>query len=177
MSFLNNPIVFYSVAFTLLLLSFLTLAIRNIFYSLILAIGVFFLVGLIFFILGSEYNAVIQVAIYGIAVPIILGLAIMFTNHKNKSEPKEGTLFKHILILFSGVFILAVVYLALMSIAITPIGFNSAEIIKVSFLQNISAITTGIFVKYVWAFELLSLLLTIIIVGFVTLRKEQECKR
>ena len=177
MSFLNNPIVFYPVAFTLLLLSFLTLAIRNIFYSLILAIGVFFLVGLIFFILGSEYNAVIQVAIYGIAVPIILGLAIMFTNHKNKSEPKEGTLFKHILILFSGVFILAVVYLALMSIAITPIGFNSAEIIKVSFLQNISAITAGIFVKYVWAFELLSLLLTIIIVGFVTLRKEQECKR
>ena len=177
MSFLNNPIVFYPVAFTLLLLSFLTLAIRNIFYSLILAIGVFFLVGLIFFILGSEYNAVIQVAIYGIAVPIILGLAIMFTNHKNKSEPKEGTLFKHILILFSGVFILAVVYLALMSIAITPIGFNSAEIIKVSFLQNISAITTEIFVKYVWAFELLSLLLTIIIVGFVTLRKEQECKR
>ena len=55
---------------------------KKIFYSLLCAITVFFLAGFFFYVLGSEYNAVIQIAIYGIAIPVILGLAVMFTNLK-----------------------------------------------------------------------------------------------
>ena len=56
---------------------------NNIFYSLLSAIIVFFIAGMFFYVLGSEYNAVIQIAIYGVAVPVIHGLAIMFTEKEN----------------------------------------------------------------------------------------------
>ena len=59
---MNNPIIFYSAAFLMLLFAILTLSFRNIFYSLISAIVVFFFAGMFFYLLGSEYNAVIQIA-------------------------------------------------------------------------------------------------------------------
>ena len=86
---MNNPIIFYSAVFLMLLFAILTLSFRNIFYSLISAIVVFFFAGLFFYLLGSEYNAVIQIAIYGVAVPIILGVAVMFTNLKGNNEEKN----------------------------------------------------------------------------------------
>ena len=41
--------------------------------------------------LGSEYNAIIQAAIYGLAVPVIIGISIMFTTGKGNSK-KESIL-------------------------------------------------------------------------------------
>ena len=86
MSGMYNPIVFYPAAILMILFAILAIKFRNIFYSLICAIGVFFLAGLFFYILGSEYNAIIQIAIYGVAVPVVLGLAVMFTNLKNEKN-------------------------------------------------------------------------------------------
>ena len=86
MNGMDNSIIFYSASFIMLLFAVLTLCFKNIFYSLISAIVVFFFAGLFFYLLGSEYNAVIQIAIYGVAVPIILGVAVMFTNLKGNNE-------------------------------------------------------------------------------------------
>ena len=86
MSGISNPIIFYPLAIMLILFAYLTISLKNIFHSLLSAILVFFITGVIFFVLGSEYNAVVQIAIYGFAVPIVLGLAIMFTNLKKEEK-------------------------------------------------------------------------------------------
>ena len=63
-----NPIIFYPLAIVLVLAAIFAISFRNIFYSLLSAIVVFFITGVLFYILGSEYNAVVQIAIYGIAI-------------------------------------------------------------------------------------------------------------
>ena len=79
MNGIENPIVFYPAAAVMLLFALLTIKFNNIFYSLLSAIVVFFLAGMFFYVLGSEYNAVIQIAIYGVAVPVILALRIVYS--------------------------------------------------------------------------------------------------
>ena len=160
MNGMYNPIVFYPAAVLMILFAILAIKFKNIFYSLLSAILVFFFAGFFFYILGSEYNAVIQIAIYGIAVPVVLGLAVMFTNLKKDDKAKSFGL-KYLVIFVSCIFVLALVYLIMTSLVISPIG----------------AFGHGIFVKYVWAFELVSLILTIIVAGltlFNRANKEEE---
>ena len=177
MSGIDNPIIFYPVSALMILMALLTIGYRNIFRSLLCAIAVFFFAGFFFYILGSEYNAVIQIAIYGIAVPVILGLAIMFTNTKGKMQEESSGRLKYVLILTAGIFILAMVYLILTSLAIVPMGFNFAEEITLNSLQVFSAFSNGIYVRYVWAFELVSLILTIVVVGLTLFRRINKCKK
>lgn len=176
MNGMYNPIVFYPAAVLMILFAILAIKFKNIFYSLLSAILVFFFAGFFFYILGSEYNAVIQIAIYGIAVPVVLGLAVMFTNLKKDDKAKSFGL-KYLVIFVSCIFVLALVYLIMTSLVISPIGFNFSEKIGNNSLQVIGAFGHGIFVKYVWAFELVSLILTIIVAGltlFNRANKEEE---
>ena len=176
MNGIYSPLVFYPAAVLMILFAFLAIKFKNIFHSLLSAILVFFIAGFFFYILGSEYNAVIQIAIYGVAVPIILGLAVMFTNLKKDEKTKSSGL-KYLVILTSGVFVLAIIYLIMTSLVISPIGFDISEKIGNTSFQVINAFGQGIFVKYVWAFELVSLILTIIVAGltmFNGIEKEEK---
>lgn len=165
MNGIENPIVFYPAAAVMLLFSLLTIKFNNIFYSLLSAIVVFFLAGMFFYVLGSEYNAVIQIAIYGVAVPVILALAIMFTDLKNKNKIKNSSLKKSIIFLISGLFILSLIWLVLMSFIFSPEGFNITVPAQTNPVGTIQAFSQGIFVKYVFAFELISVILTMIVAG------------
>lgn len=176
MNGIDNPIVYYPSAILMIIFLFLAIKFKNIFYSLLSAIVVFFFAGFFFYVLGSEYNAVIQIAIYGIAVPIILGLAIMFTNlSRNKNEKKlKVSDFKYVIFITSGVFVLALIYLILTSLVVNPIGFNIGEVMDNSATQVINTFSQGIFVKYVWSFELVSLILTIVVVGLALIGRMEE---
>lgn len=180
MNGIYNPIVFYPTAIVMILCAILAIKFKNIFYSLLSAIVVFFLAGIFFYVLGSEYNAVIQIAVYGVAVPIILGLAIMFTNLKkeeNKNDSRSSNL-KYLIFLTGGIFILAIIYLIMISLVFTPSGFNISEEININYQQMIGAFSQGIFVKYIFAFEIVSLILTIIVAGLTLFNKrEEECKK
>lgn len=179
MNGIYNPIVFYPAAIVMIAFALLAIYFKNIFYSLLSAIAVFFIAGMFFYVLGSEYNAIIQIAIYGVAVPVILGLTVMFTNHK-KSEAtnindKKNTF---ITILTSGIFALALFYLIKISLTINTIGFNIVELSKNSSIQVINVFANALFVRYVFAFEIISLILTIIIIGITLLdQKEDKCKK
>ncbi len=164
MNGIDNPIVFYPVSVLMILFAVGAICFRNIFYSLLSAIMVFFLAGVVFYILGSEYNAVIQAAVYGFAVPVILGLAIMFTNPKYKDD-KPGSKLTFTLCFTAGLMFIT-------SFAIIRFGLDTPDFYGVNPLSAMSAFGKGIFVKYVWAFELMSLVLTIIAVGLTLFKKE-----
>ena len=176
MNGIDNPIVYYPSAILMIIFLFLAIKFKNIFYSLLSAIVVFFFAGFFFYVLGSEYNAVIQIAIYGIAVPIILGLAIMFTNLSRNNNEKNLKVsdFKYVIFITSGVFVLALIYLILTSLVVNPIGFNIGEVMDNSATQVINTFSQGIFVKYVWSFELVSLILTIVVVGLALIGRMEE---
>ena len=170
---IDNPIIFYPSFVLIILFAMITLFARNIVYSLLSAIVVFFFGALFFYVLGSEYNAIIQAAIYGLAVPIIVGISIMFCSpyYKNPEVKKYKILTPYITFLCGGIFLLAFVYLVLMSLVMSPDTFHYLGNLQVNSFDTIWAFAKGIFVNYVWAFELLSLLLLIVIAGFSMLKR------
>lgn len=171
-----NSACFYITSFLLVMFGILTLVFRNIFYSLLSAVCVFFLTAVIFLTLGSEYNAIIQFAVYGFAVPIIIGLGIMFTNFKNKntSSHKNYTR-KYIVMLTSGIFILASIYAVLISQVIIPNELTSELNLNmnISTLQNFELFSKGLFNKYVLGFEIISVILTITAAGLTLAQKRK----
>lgn len=177
MSGMFNPIIFYSIAILMILTAILTINLKNIFHSLLSAICVFFLAGIIFYILGSEYNAIIQIAIYGVAIPIILGMAVMFTDFRNsKKNLSEQTNLKYLILLISGIFILAFSYLILTSNALNPMDISFDVNTKNASIQVINTFSRKIFIDYVWAFELVSIILTIIVAGLTLFNRVEEKK-
>ena len=167
---INNPVIFYSASVLITIFALLALFARNVVYSLLAAVVVFF------YVLGSEYNAIIQAAIYGLAVPVIIGVSIMFTTRS--AGGRKSFITPYITLLCSGIFLLAFIYLVMMSLAMSPNTFHNMELVQVNAFDTIRAFARGIFIDYVWAFELVSLLLTIVIAGFglIKFRKGGEWK-
>lgn len=170
-----NEIIFYSTSFLIIIFGILTLVMRNIFYSLLSAIVVFFMTAVLFWQLGSQYNAVVQMAVYGFAIPVILGLGIMFTNLKHdKSIKFEFSNSKYVIILICGIFILALIYVLLLSMLGVSEVFATQFIFDESInpYNNFMIFTNGIFTKYVWAFELVSVILTISVAGLTVIKNK-----
>jgi NADH-quinone oxidoreductase subunit J len=170
---INNPVIFYIASFLIIGFALLSMFLKNIIYSLLAAIMVFFSASVFFYILGSEYNAIIQFAIYGLAVPVIIGLSIMFTSGKEGCSQKGFTL-PYLTILAGIIFVMAFIYVIMISLAMLPDTFRIGELAQQNSFEVISAFAKGIFMDYVWAFELLSLLLTVVIAGFsiINIRKK-----
>jgi len=161
---INNPVVFYIASFLIIFFALLSMFMKNVIYSLLAAIMVFFSASIFFYILGSEYNAIIQAAIYGLAVPVIIGISIMFTT--GKYDQKKESVLPIVTVIASALFIMAFVYVIMISLAMLPDSFHLMDIIQFNSYDVLSEFARGIFIDYVWAFELLSLLLTIVIAGF-----------
>jgi len=169
----SEPI-FFVTSFFIILFGILTLVFRNIFYSLISAIIVFFMTAILFLLLNSEYNAVIQLAVYGFAIPIILGLGIMFINlRKDKPLKIEFSDSKYGIILICGIFILAITYIIMISLIGVPEIFSTQIVFDEvqNSHTNFNIFSKGIFLKYVWAFELVSIILTIVAAGLTIIKR------
>ena len=173
---ISNPIVFYLASFFIIVFALLTLFAKNVIYSLLSAVMVFFFGALFFYMLGSEYNAIIQAAIYGLAVPIIIGVSIMFAPTSGKVREKTF-ITPYITLMCAAIFILAFVYLVLMSLVIMPDTFRIMDVFQVNAFDTIKSFAKGIFINYVWAFELLSLLLTVVIAGIGLLRTDKRTNK
>ena len=166
---ISNPIIFYTASTIIIVFAIATILQKNIIYSLLNSIMVFFTTAIFFYMLGSEYNAIIQAAIYGFAVPIIIGLSIMFTTWK-KVETKNFLL-PMLIVVSSVLFVLLFADIIVVSNIDIPDTFHYVEIQQTNAYDILSSFARGIYINYVWAFELLSLLLTIVIAGFTMFRK------
>ncbi len=175
-----NIVAFYTFAFLALLFTILIIASNRIIYSILSAVAVFLSIAGLYFLLNSPFNAVAQIAIYGIGVTILLLFAIMLVSYQKDTQIylafKPRTLFAA---LGLGLIILSVFMLLyddfhefLMHLDYT-VNANLTNVIDTT-----SAIGTGIFQNYILAFELLSifLLVALIGVGIVFLRPRSEDK-
>lgn len=172
-----KSLIFYGFAGAIILFALLSIFSLRILYSLLAAVCVFFVTAGIYFILGADYNAVVQIAIYGIAIPILFVLAIMFTS--DKLDKKIYITIKprlYFSFLSIGVLFLSLTYLMATSLSLSS---NAAWILQkqtmlINKYQMFNALSDGFFVNYVLAFELFSMLLLIVIVGISTLNLIKE---
>ena len=168
-----NAIIFYSASFLIIVFGVLTLVLKNIFYSLLSATLVFFMTAVLFLQLGSQYNSIVQMAVYGFAIPVILGLGIMFTNLKNDKSIKFAlSNSKYAVVLICGLFIMALIYVLLLSLLGMSEAFSTQFIFdeSVNSYGNFMIFSNGIYTKYVWAFELISVILTLSVAGLTVIK-------
>lgn len=172
-----KSLIFYGFAGAIILFALLSVFSFRILYALLSAVCVFFATAGIYFILGADYNAVIQITVYGIAIPILFVLAIMFTAEKLDKKIyltlKPRFFFSF---LGLGVLFLSLIYLIVISLSLNS---NSAWIMLkqtmfINKYQMFTALSEGFFVNYVFAFELFSILLLIVVVGISTLNLIRE---
>lgn len=172
-----KSLIFYGFAGVTILFALLSVFAFRILYSLLAAVCVFFAVAGVYFLLGAEYNAVVQIAIYGLAIPILLAFAIMFT--ADKSDKINAISFKPRF--FLGFLAIGVLFLSLVYLIATSLSLNSnvawvlaRQTMFINKYQMFSAISQGFFVNYAYAFELFSVLLLVVIVGLSTLNLIKE---
>lgn len=172
-----KSIIFYGFAGAIILFAVLSIFSFRILYALLSAICVFFATAGIYFLLGADYNAVIQIAIYGIAIPILFVLAIMFTSDK-LDKKTYITLQPRFFFSFLGI---GGLFLSLIYLISTALSLNSnaawimqKQTLSINKYQMFKAISDGFFVNYALAFELLSILLLIVVVGISTLNLIKE---
>lgn len=172
-----KSLIFYGFAGAIILFALFSIFSFRILYSLLSAVLVFFTTAGIYFLLGADYNAVIQIAIYGIAIPILFILAIMFTSDK-EDKKVYITLKPRFFFSFFGI---GVLFLSLFYLLLTSLSLNSnsawvlqKQTIFINEYQMFNAISNGFFVNYALAFELFSILLLIVVVGISTLNLIKE---
>lgn len=172
-----KSVIFYGFAAVLILFAVLSIFSYRIIWSLLFAVGVFFSTSGIFFILGAEYNAVVQIAIYGIAIPILFVFGIMFTADKMDKSTYLTVKPRLLFSFFSvGLLFMALIYLIATSLSLTSNSkwILTKQTMSINMYQMFKALTDGIFVNYVYAFELLSVLLLVVVVGISTLSLFRE---
>ena len=175
-----KSLIFYGFSGLTLLFALLSVLSKNILYSLLFAVIAFFNVGGLFFSLGADYNAIIQIAIYGIAIPVIILFAIMLTNRNEDS-------FRNIT--FSPRFFIALISSALLfmilwySIAFSMNFnsnilnfFNQEKPILGSYVSIISMANT-LYVNYSVPLILFSIIILTVVVGISVLNVIREKNR
>ena len=162
---MTTALIFYPTALIIIIFSIFSILSKKIVYSLISAIVVFMAAGLIFYLLGAEYNAVIQLAIYGLAVPVLLAMAIMFTDIRNEKNTIVTGARKFVIITAVLLIAMSVVYLTAIAINLTAIPIFSDANTNLNSFRIFDAITDGFFTSYLIAFELFSILLLAVVAG------------
>lgn len=155
-------LMFYILAFIILALAITAIIIPKPLYSVVCAIGVFWSIAAMYFLLNSEFNAVAQLAIYGVGVGILLIFTLMLTEgEKYKILPVKPSVIIALIFAFL-IFVCGKFYIS--------DAFGRANL---RIVQNVSFETFGVemLVKYFFSFELVSILLLSAIVGIAAIIK------
>lgn len=165
---ITKSFIFFFLASLSLVCAIFSVLAKRIIYSLISAVVVFLGVAGLFFLLGADYNAVVQISVYGVAIPILFVIAIMFTNYRKdkfiylSSSPRLYVIFFALGLMFMTLTYLIATSLSLSSNAHWILQKQTLEINKYMLFKSLA---DGLFTNYIVAFEVFSLLLLLIVVG------------
>lgn len=161
-----TSIFFYIIAGVLILSSLLVVFARRVMYSILFAVLAFLAVAGIYFMLNATFNAVAQIAIYVIAVSLLLIFSIMLTpsaqDNKIWLAIKPRFLFSMgalgLIFLVAGWFLTENYFEKILELIAGDMPMNRS-------LDTVYTIGEKLLTDYVLAFELVSVLLLVVIIG------------
>lgn len=174
-----KSITFFGFAAAIIVFALLTLFARRILYSLLFAVILFFSVGGIFFSLGADYNAVVQIIIYGVAIPILFLFAIMFTSsYENRKVNISYSPRFFVGFLSASLLFMMLWYAVQFALGISDkVGLLFNSILPDSNSSEMfMAMSNGIYINYSLPFMMIGLLILIVVVGLTTFNVIKEKK-
>ncbi len=169
--FMLNP-VFYIFAAAAVILAILTLSVENPVYSAIFLVKTFFCLAVIYITLETEFIAAIQVLIYTGAIMVLFLFVIMLLHmeEQKKIQERYGPMTYLSVIVAFAVFI-QIGAAAKVTFGLGEKGSYSVELIRD--IGNTEVLAAVLFSKYLYAFEIASVLLLLGMVGAILISKRK----
>jgi NADH-quinone oxidoreductase subunit J len=142
---------------------------RNPIISVICLIVNFFCLAGLYLTLHAQFIAVIQILVYAGAIMVLFVFVIMLLNLGDERRLRDGFLWKKVAAVCFGFGVLMeLIYIVMMRITPQPIDMERATNIG-----TVEAIGHMLFTRFLFPFEVTSLLLTAAIVGAIVLAKKK----
>jgi len=172
-----KSLIFYGFAGLTLAFFLLSVLSKNILYSLLFAVIAFFNIGGLFFSLNADYNAVVQISVYGVAIPVIFLFAIMLTDKNENKKINLSFSPRFFISLIATVFLFMILWY---SIEFARNFNNNISIFfnpdkpAIGNYESIIAIANSLYVNYSVPFILFSIIVLTVIVGISLLNVIKE---
>lgn len=161
-------LVFYIAAFVTLVSALLVVFNSNAVYSVVLLVVTFFSLAVIFLLLEAYFLAVLEILIYAGAIMVLFLFVVMLLNiGKEEALPQIMKIQRGFSVLLIVVFVIGLTLLIVQGTLALP------EAQPTSTIGNVVTVGEALFSKYLFPFEIASLLLLVALIGTVYLAKRR----
>ncbi len=143
---------------------------KNIVYTVLALISTLIMVSGLFFTLGAELVGALQILIYAVAI-VVFYVLVISTVPEYKGKPVDG---KYMLlsIPFGFILFLELAYVSLYGAWQSATGIFDEKVINE--IGNAKAVGTLLFTKYLFPFEVASLILLVAMIGAIIIGRKKE---
>lgn len=162
-----NFVVFITLTLSTCIFAIWSLIENRIFYSVLQALVSFICLALIFLFLGAEFVAISQLFLYGVGIGILLVFTNMFTSKEEEQKLKTPSILKSFLA-FSACVVLFLSFLCFLTAPGKTAKIFAQKSIKkpkIEQISNVSIIGRRLTSDYPLAFEMISIIMLVTIVG------------
>ena len=167
-----QKIFFFALSAASIISALLMISMKNmIVCAICLMLTFVFLAGL-FVLLNAQFIAALEVLIYSGAIVVLFLFVIMLIQMKDKIAESKRLLWQKI----AGIILALILFgflltMFLPSVTLGKMGAYSPE--KVTFMGNTEAVSQELFIKYLYPFEIVSIVLLVALIGAVILTKKK----
>lgn len=176
--FLNSGLVFYAFAACITLLSLLVVAGKNPVACAIYLVGDLFLLAGVYALLNAHFIAAIQILIYTGAIVVLFVFVIMLLDLRSHEVQRTRLhAFEWAFLLFMFVGFVVMVWQMLGGEAPTGIQGGLTDEVIAEKGGHTYVIGLTLFSRYLWPFELASILILLAVVASVVISKKPDAKK
>jgi NADH-quinone oxidoreductase subunit J len=162
-------VIFYMVASVCVLAAIGVVAARNPVHSAIFLVLCFFNVAAVFVMLGAEFLAVVQVIVYTGAILVLVLFVLMLVDPDDLPEFHRGRPIQRAVGLLLGGMLLLEVGIAILDRTVTGVAGDATPENVAAVGGNAQAVGLVVYTEYLLPFEIVSLVLTVGVIGAIVL--------
>ncbi|MEW6202432.1 MAG: NADH-quinone oxidoreductase subunit J [bacterium] len=145
---------------------------RNAVYSAVYLVGCFCCVAGLYVLLNAQFLAAVQVIVYAGAIMVLFIFVIMLLRSDSPAEGTETISFQRIFgFVFSLILLFQIGFIMKAVVLTAPAAEYTTE--KIASIGNTELVGQLLFTKYLYPFEVVSILLLAAIIGAVVLAKKK----
>jgi NADH-quinone oxidoreductase subunit J len=164
-----QEIIFGYHAIVITLLSILVVTRKNPVHSILFMLVLFFHIASMYLFLNAEFIAALQIIVYAGAILVLFLFVVFLLNIREEVATEKSVLQWPGAIVLSGA-IFVTIALSLCGMQVGPMQKYSIEYIQE--VSHIKAVGTLLFTKYLFPFEVASIILLVAMIGSITLAKK-----
>jgi len=161
---------FFYHAAVIVALSVLVVTRRNPVHSVLFMLVLFFHLASLYLFLNAEFIAAIQIIVYAGAILVLFLFVVLLLNLK-----KETIIHRYVTSWPTALVVSVAVFVAI-AISVSDLGPGPQNVFDTEYIKEVShvkAIGTELYTRYLFPFEIASVVLLVAIIGAITLAKKR----